>query len=46
MHIIVVSEFMESGFIVWLGGHGCCGINNVTFIASDIIGFAVLRVGG
>ena len=46
MLIIVVGEFVESGFIVWLGGHGCCGINNVTFIAFYIIGFSVLSVGG
>ena len=45
--IVVVSEFVGSGFIVWLGGQGCCGLNNVTFNAFDIIvGFAVLSVGG
>ena len=39
--IVVVGEFMEGGFIVCLDGRGCCGINNVTFIAFNIGRIAV-----
>ena len=38
MIIVVVGEFVEGSFIVCFDGQGCCGINNVTFIAFNIDG--------